>query len=184
MRFFVNKLPDFVPGTRVQVDSNFFKKAITNMMDTIVQNMPPTFDNCDGGLYVGCAGVAYMFQYVANSEPFLDTRQELLTKARNYVDVSLSYASSRRNIDPAAAFLLGGGGIYAVGSLIYNDIGEKKASDELSKKYVALAPVCQPVNYLGHGSDEFFVGRAGYICGSLLLNRKFGQVNNLKQSRV
>lgn len=38
-----------------------------------------------------------------------------------------------------------------------------------------------PVNYLPNGSDELLVGRAGYICGALLLNRKFGEVGFLRK---
>jgi len=80
--------------------------------------------------------------------------------------------------DPTAAFLLGPAGAYAVGSLVYADTAQTAASIELREKYRALAAACQPVNALRHGSDELFVGRAGYICGALLLNRKFGDVNS------
>lgn len=31
------------------------------------------------------------------------------------------------------------------------------------------------MNFFRPGSDELFVGRAGYLCGSLLLNRKLGR---------
>ncbi len=176
MRYFVNRLQDFVPGTRVQIDGNHWKQIVLGITKNIMDNMPPTFDNCDGGAYVGCAGVAYMFQRLAESALFAAEKDDFLTKARNYSDVALSYASSKHNRDPPAAFLLGPGGVYAIGSLVYNDLGQLPASIELNKKYQALGAVCQPVNYLKCGSDELLVGRAGYLCGALLLNRKFGQV--------
>lgn len=176
MRFFVNKLSDFVPGARVDINHDHWKQTILTIADSIVAGMPPTFDNCDGHLYVGCAGVAYMFYYMANCDVFADKKQELLTRARNYSDVALSYATSKKNRDQPEAFLLGNAGTYVAGSLIYNDIGEKVASQELNKKYRALASSCQPVDYLGCGSDELLVGRAGYLSGALLLNRKFGEV--------
>ena len=179
MRCFVNNMPDFDPNVRYAIKEKYWKQIILAMVKSIVEGMPPIFHNCDGGLYVGCAGIAYMLDYLANSKPFAEdksVRQEFLTRARNYADVSLSYASGKANRDPPAAFLLGSAGVFAVSSLVYSDIAEKKASDELNKKYLALAATCQPVNYLNCGSDELFVGRAGYLCGSLLLNRKFGQV--------
>ena len=117
-----------------------------------------------------------MFQYVANMEHFADLKGDYLTRARNYAEVSLSYCKSKKSRDPPAAFLLGPAGVYAVGSLIYSDIGQKAVADEYNKKYLALSSTCEPVNYLDYGSDELLVGRAGYLCGALLLNRKFGEV--------
>ena len=61
--------------------------------------------------------------------------------------------------------------MFATGSLIYKDLGESKTAEELNKRYVSLANVCQPIDFLPSGSDELFVGRAGYLCGALLLNR-------------
>ena len=176
MRYFVNKLADFVPGSRVQVDHAFWKQYIVALANKVTEHMPPTFDNCDGGLYVGCGGLAYMFYYLAESEPFADMRQEMLTRARNYLDVSLSYAASKRCRDPPASFLLGPGGVYATGSLIYRGQGDANAAAEMNRNYLSLSAVCQPVDFLSCGSDELFVGRAGYLCGALLLNRKCGEV--------
>lgn len=177
-RYFKNTMADFVPGTRVSplIDAEHWKTVITNIVDNIVKKMPPTFENCDGSLYVGCAGVAYMLYYVANSEPFADKRQDFLTRARNYIDVSLSYAFNKKNNDPPPAFLLGNAGPIIVGSMVYADIGEKEASDELLKKLLALAASCGPVNYLPNGSDELLVGRAGFVSGAYAINRKFGEV--------
>jgi len=35
--------------------------------------------------------------------------------------------------------------------------------------------MCRPLHFFRPGSDELFVGRAGYLCGSLLLNKKIGR---------
>ena len=177
----MNNMPDFDPNIRYAIKEGYWKQIILTIVKSITEGMPPKITkHCDGGLYVGCGGVAYMFDYIANSELFADNksvREELLTHARTYAEVSLSYASGKANRDPPASFLLGSAGIFAVSSLVYSDIGDKKTSDELNKKYLALASTCQPVSCLHCGSDELFVGRAGYLCGALLLNRKFGQVN-------
>ncbi len=178
MRYFKNKYPDFQPGSRVVINYEHWCQKISSLIDSIIAGMPPTFDNCDGGLYVGCPGIVYMLYYVASSEAMGHKKQDYLTRARNYADVSLSYCKSKKCRDPPAAFLLGSGGTYAVCSLLYSDMGLAQAAQEYKTKYLALSSVCQPVNYLSCGSDELLVGRAGYLCGSLLLNRKFGQVHS------
>ena len=38
-----------------------------------------------------------------------------------------------------------------------------------------MAKICKPLDFFSPGSDELFVGRAGYLCGSLLLNKKLGR---------
>ena len=180
MRYIENKLQNFVPGSRVQVDAEFWKKVVVSMARNIVERMPPTFNNCDGHVYVGCAGVAYMFYYLAKSEIFADMKQEYLIKAKNYVDVALSYGSNKNNKDPPPAFMLGNAGAHAVGALVFDSIGDKKKCEEQNKRYRALSSMCLPVNYLGCGSDEFLVGRAGYLYGALLLNKEFGEVSGSK----
>ena len=52
----------------------------------------------------------------------------------------------------------------------------KAESQQFVKKYEAMAALCLERDFLSHGSDELFVGRAGYLCGALELNRKFGKV--------
>ena len=91
--------------------------------------------------------------------------------------VSLEYASSRRaSRDPPAAFLLGPGGVLVAGSLIYDSIGQADEAAKLRQKYASLASaISKHSNYLGFGSDELFVGRAGYICGALTLNASYKQ---------
>ena len=175
-RFFKNTLQDFVPGSRVIINQSYWVPKIKNLVDATVKEMPPTFENCDGSLYVGCAGIAYMLDYIASIEDFADVKGDYLTKAKNYAEVSLSYCKSKKSRDPPAAFLLGPAGAHAIGSLISADIGEKDVAAEYNKKYLALSSVCEPINYLDCGSDELLVGRAGYLCGALLLNRKFGEV--------
>ena len=173
MRHFINQMSDLVPGSRVHVDQAHFKGLVRGLLKAIVEGMPPTFDNCGGGLYLGCAGVAYMFYYLAKSEVFSDMREELLTRARNYTEVSLSYCAGPRNRGPPTAFLLGSAGVYATGSLVYGALHQKTTVDELNMKYLALGSMCQPVDFLDSGSDELFVGRAGYLCGAMALNQQY-----------
>lgn len=34
---------------------------------------------------------------------------------------------------------------------------------------------CIPINFFPHGSDEFFVGRAGYLAACYMINKRFGR---------
>ena len=60
--------------------------------------------------------------------------------------------------------------------MIYAAQGKNKTSEELRAQYRSLAAMHRPVNALPDGSDEMFQGRAGYLCGALLLERQFNKV--------
>jgi len=173
MRFFTNQLPDYVPGSSVAIDRSRWASVILKALDSIVRHMPPTLDNCDGGLYVGCAGVGYAFYHVSACDVFADRRGELLNNAKTYIDVALGCTTSKRSRDPQTAFLLGSAGVYVVGSLINSAMGQSGMAGDLVKRFKGLAPALQPVNFARSGSDELFVGRAGYICGALELGKHF-----------
>lgn len=165
---------DFAPESAVAIDKGYWKEVTRGMVDSILKHLAPTLDNCDGGLYVGCAGVAYALYYLAVSEPFADMKDPLLSKAREYLDAAIAYANKKKK-DNDCAFLLGGAGSYAVGSVICDAMGQGSLAHDLRSKYQSLAAACQPVNFLRNGSDELFVGRAGYICGALFLNHAYHQ---------
>lgn len=172
----MNRLADYVSGQPVQVDVGRWTQYISRTVDAIRTRMPPTTENCDGGLYVGCAGVAYALYRLALNEQLSASRDRLLAAAVEYVDVALQYATGRRGRDPTTAFLLGPAGALVVGSLVYDAVGRSEPAAELRKQYASVAlAVCKPGDFLGCGSDEYFVGRAGYLCGSLVLNAAYKQ---------
>ncbi|CDQ84572.1 unnamed protein product [Oncorhynchus mykiss] len=41
-------------------------------------------------------------------------------------------------------------------------------------KFRNLLKICSPINFLECGSDELFVGRAGYLCADLVVKQKLG----------
>jgi len=176
MRYFGNRLGDYVSGQPVQVDVARWTQYLVRTVDAIRRGMPPTSENCDGGLYVGCAGVGYALYRLALNEQLSASRDRLLAAATEYVDVALQYATNRRGRDPTTAFLLGPAGCLVVGSLFFDAVGRSAPAAELRKQYAAMASaVCKPGDFLGCGSDEYFVGRAGYLCGSLVLNAAYKQ---------
>ena len=173
-------MTDYIPGSGMNVDNTYWKSIIKITVDSILSNIPPVVDHCKGGLYVGCAGVAYMFHYLANSDTFGNKparRQELLANAKKYTDIALTYIRSGVGRDRAGAFLHGDGGIYTVTILVLHalGLGSTPQASDLMAKYVSSLPAVKSSDY---GSDEMFVGRAGYLCGLLQLQHVSDQVGN------
>ena len=54
-------------------------------------------------------------------------------------------------------------------------LGCQAEVDQCIHNYVEMSKICRPLSFFRPGSDELFVGRAGYLCGSLLLNKKLGK---------
>lgn len=132
---------------------------------------------CQGGLYSGVAGVAYMLHHVAQCPLFFGAaRDSYLRTAKQLVDACVRYEEDwgeGGEADTRAAFLLGGAGVYAVAALVYQALGLPEWSGLLGK-FRALCELCTPVTFLECGSDELFVGRAGYLCAALVLKQKLG----------
>jgi hypothetical protein len=53
--------------------------------------------------------------------------------------------------------------------------GDKSNADLYLKAYIDSAANCKPLRFLQCGSDELFVGRAGYLSGVLWLEKVFGK---------
>lgn len=171
MRFFVNKFQDYAAGMPVQINRDYWLQVLSDLVQKCVRKTPVSPSSADGGLYVGNAGVGYMLYYLSSTGIAGANQESYLETAALYVKVSLDYAASQKGRDPPASFLLGSAGVYVVGSLVHMMLGNQSQAMEFAKQYAALA-----VRFLKCGSDELFVGRAGYLCGALILNKKLGQV--------
>ena len=126
---------------------------------------------CDGGLYDGPAGVAYMLYHVSECPLFSKQRENYLKTAKQIVDVSVRYVDVEPDQNMSAAFLLGGAGIYAVAAMVYKALGLSDFVKPLTK-FCNLWKVCAPISFIECGSDELFVGRAGYLCAAVVLKQK------------
>ena len=178
MRYFENKSADFKPGSPVQIDKQNWVVQISQIAESIVEGMPATLDNCDGGLYVGNAGIAYMFYCLAQNEAFKDMRSTYLERAVMYTNVSQEYVKSASR--DRASFILGEAGVQAVSCLVYETTGSSSAAEKFARKFADLSVICLPMKFLRCGSDELFVGRAGYLCGVVNLQKKLGKpVSNI-----
>nr|XP_026696073.1 lanC-like protein 3 isoform X1 [Ciona intestinalis] len=165
-RYFENPFLGMEP-TYKDTTHEDYKSRVIEMVDKILHNLKPTPANGKGGIYVGTAGIAYMFYYLARSGLYPDHKERFLNAAKSYIESALEYdrsniSSKRKQI----GFLHGEGGVHAVAALVFYYIGDKKASDKHLKVYQSSSLCCKDAEY-----DELFVGRAGYLLGVLLLQR-------------
>ncbi|CUT99051.1 Lancl1 protein [Echinococcus multilocularis] len=126
----------------------------------------------DGGLYVGGIGVAWAALRVMQrlgEKGF----EAFLPQVRKYIEgiVSKAAQDAPRDNEERLSFLLGMPGVWLTAAYLYQLSGEVVERDRFLGLYAQLAPVfasLQPGNtkvIFSQGSDEFFIGRAGYLCG-------------------
>ncbi|KAK7882467.1 hypothetical protein WMY93_028641 [Mugilogobius chulae] len=151
-RCFANRFADYKGALLPGQGAEAIVPAVISTVDKILRKVPLDVGDCDGGLYDGPAGVAYMLFHVSECPLFSLQRDVYLKTAKQIIDISVRYVDAEPDKNMRAAFLLGGAGIYAVAAMIYKALG--------------LADFC--------GSDELFVGRAGYLCAALVLKQKLG----------
>lgn len=177
MRFFQNKLADFVPEKPVSIDKSKWHDNVVAIVKTIVERMPPDPSTCSDGLYVGNLGVGYMLYYLATHESFQNERQEYLEQAFVYAKVNSEYIGrGGMKSSPPSSFILGQAGVWALNSMLFKTVGDEKSSDRYSAQYAQLSEYCKKIDFFGrNGSDELFVGRAGYLSGILALQQKIGK---------
>ncbi|XP_078489542.1 lanC-like protein 3 isoform X2 [Ciona intestinalis] len=165
-RYFENPFLGMEPTYKDTRRENY-KSRVIEMVDKILHNLKPTPANGKGGVYVGTAGIAYVFYYLAKSGLYPDYKEKFINAAKSYIESALEYersniSSKRKQI----GFLHGEGGVHAVAALVFSYIGDKKAYDEHLKVYQSSSICCEDAEY-----DELFVGRAGYLLGVSLLQR-------------
>lgn len=173
-RYFINNLKDFTPGGNIKIPKDALQNQCYEYMQKITDQQTLNPKDCDGGLYVGLAGVSYAFYHLSQNPHFQKERQDFLSKSWHYLQPALSYAEKGRN-KRDAAFVLGSGGVYAVAAAVLKALGKDKDSDGYVERYASLADDCLERDYLGCGSDEILVGRAGYLAGVLFLQKVLGK---------
>lgn len=176
-RYFVNTLPDY-DGAPIPLERELWVERCRDTVQRVFTHQGTGFDDCDGGLYVGVAGVAFMAHRVAQSPHFAADRSRLLTKAQTYLGHALSYCDQpqvRADRAMQSAFLLGSAGVWALAAVVAAEVGRNDDCDNFLARYAAVADICVPVKFLDCGSDELFVGRAGYLTGLLYLRSRLGR---------
>ncbi|XP_065331557.1 lanC-like protein 3 [Cloeon dipterum] len=159
-------LPNNIPiGEDSVLNRSLLKCSVIEKYEAIIQKQPPDPKDTEGGIYVGIAGIGYLCYHLSKSPLFQDSREALVTKGKEYLAAALG---AIRNKDGSSkddtAFILGNAGINAVAAAMYNDEG-------FLRDYAQGLANCKKTNFLTCGSDELFVGRAGYLMGVLWLRK-------------
>jgi hypothetical protein len=122
-RYFVNTLPDYPVDSNRLTEQNL-KSKIYDTVNVITDRQKPSVKAADGGLYVGIAGISYMFYHMSLSPAFIEEKSKLLGKGLEYIEPALEYAQRhKREKSQKSAFLLGNAGIYAVAAVLYHGVG-------------------------------------------------------------
>lgn len=172
-RCFANPFSDYKGALLPAQSVHTVVPIVLATVDKVLKKVPVDISDCDGGLYDGSAGVAYMLYHVSECPLFSEQRGLYLKTAKHIIDASAKYADAEPDKNMRAAFLLGGAGIYAVAAMIYKSLGLADFVKPLTR-FRNLWEVCAPISFLECGSDELFVGRAGYLCAALVLRQKLG----------
>ncbi|CAG5126354.1 unnamed protein product [Candidula unifasciata] len=170
-RFFVNKMADYTAGEEIDINKSTWHEQIIALIKVITEAAQTA--SSDGGLYVGTAGIAYMLCYASSFEPFYENKREYLQMAKALFDRDLKILEkSRSSKADEVSFILGPSGLYALGAILGSALKNEALVNENVQRFRSVAKECLKPRFLSCGSDELFVGRAGYVCGALTLKNK------------
>ncbi|XP_022219493.1 lanC-like protein 3 homolog [Drosophila obscura] len=174
-RYLKNPFQDFLDGenTAFASDEEHIKNLICTYVDTILEHCHPNSDDEDdrGDLYVGNAGIAFMFWKLASCEQTRDLYPPALQHASAFIRNAKANAERfKKRSAERYSFLCGNAGIYAVSAAISQAI---KDTEELSNdlaNFKSGIPSSKEFIHTKYGCDEVLVGRAGYLSGCYWLN--------------
>ncbi|XP_073828770.1 lanC-like protein 3 homolog [Musca autumnalis] len=174
-RYLENPFPDYVnkQTTPLNLDEEHVKNLICTYVDAILEHCRPGCDDEDnrGDLYVGNAGIAYMFWKMSRSNQCHDLYPASLEHAHAFIRNAKANADRyKKRREERYSFLCGNAGIYAVSAVISQDLKlVQDLSDDLTNFKAGIAPSKEHL-HTKYGCDEVLVGRAGYLSGCYWLN--------------
>ena len=175
MRYFKNPFLATPVSAGTTLTEDGIRTWARQLLEETLAHQDNVMRSLDGGLYLGPAGVAYAHWYAHRK----GISPNGLAAAAELSKIQLQFLRQRQSrqqptdaAKESVGFLIGGSGAHAVAAAIARDAGDSAAAEEQLRHFAAAAqPAIQDVN----GSDEFLVGRAGYVCGALWLREVFGR---------
>lgn len=167
-RYFDNPYDDYVAGQSVETVD---REAILNLIAKYVQNILTNQHQweLDADLYVGYAGIAYMFLCLWQS-PHIPAEWNAKQSAESIIHEARHMPFTRRTDLPA--FLCGSAGIHAVSAVISAKSLDRAQMGADLTKFLAGFDVARELNFHRSGSDELLVGRAGFLSACYWLNEQ------------
>lgn len=170
-RFFPNLLPELMNGEKIEVPEDDIKDALLNIVQNIQKSLKPTEENGRDGLYLGTGGISYMYYHLSKIPLLGEFRMEFLETAVRYIVPAVKSVEFTERACHAG-LLLGSAGVYAVAAVVFKATNQQEESKKYQAFYYDAASTCKITNYLHCGSDELFLGRAGYVAGALWMAKE------------
>lgn len=174
-RYFENPFKDFDEiQNHTYPSKSFLLNYISETFLQCMKNAKPKDKSryCDGGLYQGSLGLIYTaFQlikrnHLQNYDPVVKEYIFQCLKANE------SYFSQVRR-EREVGFLCDKGGFYIAACIAFRIQNEEEDVKKYAQQYASFSTICESIDFNhGRGSDEIFVGRAGYLCGLLFLKKE------------
>ncbi len=151
-----------------QPDLSFWQNYIEETFFTcrLKSKCKPTHKYCDGGLYTGSLGLIYTAFHLLekNDGSFIKDQVDIKNYVRDCLHANEFYFSTCDSCQgDEVGLLVDKAGLYLAGCLASRLLGDENSVEVFSKKYASSASLCENVEFVRHGSDELFVGRAGYL---------------------
>lgn len=172
-RYFKNPYTDYDPRSLMwtieKLQTSGFRSAWSSYIeDTILQcthKTPPRLKNCRGGLYTGSLGLIYTIFHALKNGHCKNNEVYLRDFVEETLKVNQAYFEKSEDITDRVEFLTGKGGLYIVSCMVARlaDDADRPNAHQYAQLYADNWKICQHVNFLKNGSDEMFVGRAGYL---------------------
>ncbi|XP_019534769.3 lanC-like protein 3 homolog [Aedes albopictus] len=170
-RFFENLFEDYSDSKHADtelIDKDKVIQLVKNYVQTILVETKKNTYKLRDDLYVGDAGIAFMFWKLSQSSDLKDLFP-CLEHASFFINRAKQIAHGKASDSRASiAFLCGNAGIAAVSAVISNELGK---SEEVSRSVVDFQKGLKVCKSMSYDADEILVGRAGYLSGAYWLNQ-------------
>ncbi|TGZ72068.1 hypothetical protein CRM22_002303 [Opisthorchis felineus] len=182
VRCFQNPYNDVTdPRQPLVISPEFSMQQALECIQNCFKNCPPSPRTFDGCLYTGYIGIAWAALDITRHANVPSTvRSVLLGNAKHLVEAALrsvqEQSNARRmNKEDCLSILLGQPGIWITAVMLYQQLNDMEQRNRFLEAYVNLAPHFQPEVIFQQGSDEYFIGRAGYLAGVAVLRSYTGE---------
>lgn len=170
-RYFKNNFEDFSPNQLPIVNVTFVKSLIKKYVKSIIDNTDPRLYKLNSrsraDLYVGLAGISFMFLRMSQSQ--LRSEYPAINLAKTYIDEAekaLCMSGLRRFI----SLLSGNAGVHIVSAVVNQTMGLSPEND--IKSLLKGFEMFEHPDYLDDGQDEMMVGRSGFLMAIQWLQQK------------
>ncbi len=170
-RYFFNPYLDYDLHSEKPLSSVFVAEWSSFIEDTFLQCIhatPAKSKNCNGGLYCGSLGLVYASYYLLKHGHCKKNETYIKDYVQDILRFNQAYFEKFEDITDKVEFLTGKGGLSIASCIAAKLAGDEVRLYKYAQLYAENSKICEHLNFLKNGSDEIFVGRAGYLWYILL----------------